>query len=76
MRHFVSMRVRICRHSPSEKANNPLTVTLSDPASMSLAAPLACANTFFSMPSLTGITATGGGTGAATSSPATDDWTS
>ncbi len=60
----------------SGKANNPLTVTLSDAASMSLAAPLACANTFFSMPSLTGITATGGGTGAATSSPATDDWTS
>ena len=39
----------------SGKANNPLTVTLSDAASMSLAAPLACANTFFSMPALTGI---------------------
>jgi hypothetical protein len=43
---------------------------------MSSSAPLACANTFFSMPSLTGITATGGGTGTATTSPATDAWTS
>jgi hypothetical protein len=51
-------------------------VTLSDAASMSQAAPLACANTFFSMPALTGITATGGGTGTATTSPATDSWTS
>ena len=60
----------------SGKANNPLTVTLTNDASMGLSAPLACANTFFSMPSLTGITATGGGTGTATTSPATDGWTS
>jgi hypothetical protein len=60
----------------SGKANNPLTVTLSDDAFMGAAAPLACANTFFSMPALTGITATGGGTGTATTSPATDGWTS
>jgi hypothetical protein len=60
----------------SGKANNPLVVTLSDDAFMSSSAPLACANTFFSMPSLTGITATGGGTGTATTSPATDGWTS
>ena len=60
----------------SGKANNPLAVTLSDAASMSQAAPLACANTFFSMPALTGITATGGGTGTATTSPASDGWTS
>lgn len=58
------------------KANNPLTVTLTNDASMGLSAPLACADTFFSMPSLTGITATGGGTGAATTSPTTDGWTS
>ncbi len=58
------------------KANNPLTVTLTDDASMGLSAPLACANTYFSMPSLTGITATGGGSGTATSSPTTDSWTS
>ena len=60
----------------SGKANNPLTVTLTNDASMGLSAPFACANTFFSMPSLTGITATGGGTGTATTSPATDGWTS
>src|ERR1700722_15884516 len=60
----------------SGKANNPLTVTLANDASMGLSAPLACANTYFSMPSLTGISATGGGTGTATTSPATDGWTS
>jgi hypothetical protein len=60
----------------SGKANNPLVVTLGDDAFMNASAPLACANTFFSMPSLTGITATGGGTGTATTSPATDGWTS
>jgi hypothetical protein len=60
----------------SGKANNPLTVTLANDASMGLSAPLACANTYFSMPPLTGITATGGGTGTATTSPATDGWTS
>ena len=60
----------------SGKANNPLVVTLSDDAFMSSSAPLACANTFFSLPSLTGITATGGGSGTATTSPATDGWTS
>jgi hypothetical protein len=59
----------------SGKANNPLTVTLTNDASMGLSAPLACANTYCSMPSLTGITATGGGTGIATTSPATDGWT-
>jgi hypothetical protein len=60
----------------SGKPNNPLVVTLSDDALMTSSAPLACANTFFSMPALTGITATGGGTGTATTSPATDGWTS
>lgn len=60
----------------SGKANNPLTVTLTNGAAMGSSAPLACTATYFSMPSLTGITATGGGTGAATTSPATDSWTS
>ena len=59
----------------SGQPNNPLTVTLTNDGSMTAAAPLACANTFFSMPSMTGITATGGAA-AATSSPATDSWTS
>jgi hypothetical protein len=57
------------------QANNPLAVTLTNDASMTAAAPAACANTYFSMPSLTGITASGGAA-TATSSPATDSWTS
>lgn len=60
----------------SGQADNPLTVTLSDDAFMGSSAPLACANTFFSMPALIGITATGGGAGTATTSPAVDGWTS
>ena len=68
--------------TPSDVAWNFATTTsgsshtLTNDASMGLSAPLACADTFFSMPSLTGITATGGGTGTATTSPATDGWTS
>ncbi len=59
----------------SGQANNPLTVTFTDDASMTAAAPVACVNTYFSMPSLTGVTATGG-PATATTSPATDSWTS
>ncbi len=59
----------------SGQANNPLTVTLTNDASMTTAAPAACENTYFSMPSLTGVTASGGA-GTATTSPATDSWTS
>jgi hypothetical protein len=59
----------------SGQANNPLTVTLTNDASMATTAPAACANTYFSLPSFTGITATGG-SGTATTSPATDAWTS
>jgi hypothetical protein len=59
----------------SGQANNPLTVTLTDDASMTSAAPAACENTYFSMPALTGVTATGGAA-TATASPATDSWTS
>src|SRR5262249_19289783 len=59
----------------SGAANNPLVVTLTDAAAMGSSAPAACQSTFFSMPALTGVTATGG---AATStvSPAIDGWTS
>jgi hypothetical protein len=57
------------------QANNPLTVTMTNDASMTLAAPAACENTFFSMPALTGVVATGGAATASTS-PATDSWTS
>lgn len=52
-----------------------LTVTFTNDASMTAATPLACAATFFSMPSMTGIAATGGAA-TATTSPATDAWTS
>ncbi len=59
----------------SGAANNPLVVTFNNDASMTVAAPAACVNTFFSMPSLTGVTATGGAA-TSTTSPATDAWTS
>ncbi len=56
-------------------ANNPLVVTLTSDASMGTSSPAACANTYFSMPSLTGVTATGGAA-TSTTSPALDAWTS
>ena len=56
-------------------ASGTLTVTFTNDATMTAAAPVACATTYFSMPALTGITATGGAA-TATSSPATDSWTS
>jgi tRNA G26 N,N-dimethylase Trm1 len=56
-------------------ASGTLAVTFTDDASMGTSAPAACASTYFSMPSLTGVTATGGAA-TATSSPATDSWTS
>jgi hypothetical protein len=59
----------------SGQPNNPLAVTLTNDASMAVAAPAACEGTYFSMPALTGVTATGGAA-TATTSPATDSWTS
>jgi hypothetical protein len=59
----------------SGAANNPLVVTLSNDASMGTSSPAACANTFFSLPALTGVTATGGAA-TSTTTPATDGWTS
>jgi len=59
----------------SGQPNNPLTVTLTNDASMTAAAPAACENTYFSMPALTGLTATGGAATPSTS-PVTDSWTS
>lgn len=56
-------------------ASGTLTVTFTNDASMTASAPLACANTYFSMPALTGVAATSG-SGTATTSPATDAWTS
>lgn len=59
----------------SGAANNPLVATLTSDASMSSTAPAACENTYFSMPSLVSVTATGGAA-TSTTSPATDSWTS
>ena len=59
----------------SGTGNNPLVVTLTNDANMTTSSPAACANTYFSMPSLTGVTATGGAA-TSTTSPATDTWTS
>jgi hypothetical protein len=56
-------------------ANDSLVVTFTNDATMALTTPLACANTFFSMPALTGVTATGGAA-TATTGPTTDSWTS
>jgi len=56
-------------------ASGTLTVTLTNDASMTTAAPAACEGAYFSLPSLTGIVATGG-SATATTSPATDAWTS
>lgn len=56
-------------------ANGNLTVTFTNDAQMGNAAPAACAGTYFQLPSLTGVTATGGAA-SATASPATDAWTS
>jgi hypothetical protein len=59
----------------SGQPNNPLTVQLTNDATMTSAAPAACVGTYFSMPSLTGVSATAGA-GTATTSPVSDAWTS
>ncbi len=56
-------------------ANASLTVTLTNDASMASTSPAACENTYFKMPALTAIAATAGAA-TATTSPATDAWTS
>jgi hypothetical protein len=55
--------------------DNPLAVTLTNDATMGASAPPACASAYFSMPSFTGITATGG-SAVSTTTPATDGWSS
>lgn len=59
----------------SGQSDNPLVVTLTNDASMASSAPAACESTYFSMPSLTGVTATVSAA-TPTTSPATDAWTS
>jgi hypothetical protein len=56
-------------------ASGSLVVTFTNDASMALAAPAACVSTYFSMFPLAGVVATGGAA-TATTSPATDAWTS
>jgi hypothetical protein len=56
-------------------ASTSLVVTMTNDASMTTAAPAACEAAYFSMPSLTGVVATGGAA-TATTSPTTDSWTS
>ena len=55
----------------SGQANNPLAVTLTNDASMGSTAPAACATTYFSLPSFTGVTATGGAATSTTRRPPT-----
>jgi hypothetical protein len=55
-------------------AASNITITFTNDANMATTAPAACENTYFSMPSLTGVVASGG---AATATVATtDSWTS
>jgi hypothetical protein len=56
-------------------ASGTLTVTFTNDATMTSAAPAACEGTYFSLPSLTGVAASGGAA-SATTSPTTDSWTS
>jgi hypothetical protein len=56
-------------------ANATLVVTFTNDATMGAASPTACQGAYFSLPSLTGVTAAVSSS-AATSSPATDAWTS
>lgn len=54
-------------------ANGTLTVTLTNDAFMTNAAPAACAGIYFQMPSLSAVAASGGAA-TATSSPAVSGW--
>ena len=56
-------------------ATSTLTVTMTNDAFMGTSAPALCAGAYFSIPALAGITATSS-TSTATTSPATDSWTS
>lgn len=53
-------------------AGDPLTVTLTNSATMGTGASATCEGKYFKMPSLKGVTAYGGGNVTPTSSPATD----
>jgi hypothetical protein len=55
-------------------ANSNLVVTFTNDASMLATTPLACKSTYFQMPALIGITASGGAA-TPTSGPVLDGWT-
>jgi len=57
-------------------ANSTLTVTFTNDAQMTAAAPAACENVYFSMPALSGVTASETAGATATTSPTTNAWTS
>lgn len=57
-------------------AAGTLTVTLTDDVTMGTSAPAACESTYFELPSLVGVTALEDPGATATTSPATDAWTS
>jgi len=69
----VTLRTPLTVAAASSSGDGTLTVTLTDEARMSSSAPAACENTYFSMPSLTGVAASGGGA-TAMSSPVNDSW--
>ena len=58
------------------QSGDPLTVTFTSDAYMGTTASATCEGIYFKMPALIGVTAYGGGSASATSSPATDKWTS
>lgn len=58
--------------APTGSSGDPLTVTLTDAATMGTGASATCEGKYFKMPSLTGVTAHAGGNVTPTSSPATD----
>ncbi len=58
---------------PSGSADDPLVVTLTGAATMGTSSPSGCEGVYFSMPALTGVSATSG-TGTPTTSPATDSY--
>jgi len=69
----VTLRTPLTVAAATTSGDGKLTAMFIDGARMSSSAPAACENTYFSMPSLTGVAATGGGA-TASSSPVTDSW--
>jgi hypothetical protein len=60
----------------SGQSGDPLTVTFTNDGYMGTTASTSCEGIYFKMPSLIGVTAYGGGSGSAATSPTTDKWTS